>query len=224
MNDKLKSFLLSWKGIVLLLVLCGAVSACGGGSKGKKTTDKEGKEVTINVNDPSAYMDAVKANDYTLAHEVLDELYSRYLYAYNSESYNLEKWSKKYWSAADYIYKAEMQWLLPQNDPEANRRLLYTLDSMTPIGKEPISDTTYGYTDCKNEYEPYADFVDHYNKLCYEIVRVAAHNDNLDMANQVVKMFKEDYVEERIESGYYKFIGNWTMKERAKKLIEDHAN
>lgn len=192
--DKLKSLMFSWKGAVIAaVVVLGLISSACGGSKGEKVVNKDGETVEINYYSPSAYIDAVNANDFGLAHKVLDKLYARYLQEYNEK--NGVFWNdsdEKYWAGASHIYKAEMMWLLPQNDEEANTRMVYTLQSMNAIGEKPSVARQYR----NHEYskvECYVDFVNKYNALCSDILDISIANGNEDMANRIVKLFKENY-------------------------------
>lgn len=169
-----------------------------------------------NYDHPDAYLEAIDNNDFEEAHKVLTHLYGKYIDAYNKDSYNLDRASQAYWSAADHIYKAEMQWLLPQRDPEANRRLIYTLDDMNPVGMEPVVGKMYGYRQMK-QAEVYVDFVNHYNRLCMEMLRIAIHNDNREMADKLVMMFKKSYIRKESGSEYY-FTAETSAMEEAKTL------
>lgn len=167
---------------------------------------------------PSAYLEAIDNNDFEKAHKVLTHLYGKYINAYNKDLYNKKECSRAYWTAAEHVYKAEMQWLLPQNDAEANRRLIYTLDEMNATGSEPIPGHPYDYSD-KKSGEAYMEFIDQYNKICLEIVKIAVHNGNLEMARQAIDMIKTGYTMK--ESGdKYIFTPNNMALERAQALID----
>lgn len=167
---------------------------------------------------PSAYLEAIDNNDFEKAHKVLTHLYGKYINAYNKDLYNKKEFSRAYWTAAEHVYKAEMQWLLPQNDAEANRRLIYTLDEMNATGSEPIPGHPYDYSD-KKSGEAYMEFIDQYNKICIEIVKIAVHNGNLEMARQAIDMIKTGYTMKE-SGGKYIFTPNNMALERARALID----
>lgn len=189
-----KKSMLSWRSIVCLFVAILA-SACGGSDKtGETFTTKDGATVELNIKDPSAYIDAVNNQDFALAHQVLDKLYAKYLYKYGKDKYfSISHEDEKYWTAASHIYKAEMMWLLPQNDEDANKRVVFTLQNMNVIGEKPS--TSRKYRGSQN-YGPraYMEFVQKYNALCSDILDISITNGNEEMARQIVRLFKDSYV------------------------------
>lgn len=171
---------------------------------------------------PSAYLDAIEENDFETAHKVLLHLYGNYLNAYNKDSYTKDVKSQAYWTAAEHIYKAEMQWLLPQNDVDANRRLIYTLDDMNPIGEEPLAGNPYGYIEMKKK-RSYMEFAEHYNKICLEMVKIAVHNGNQEMAKQLLSMFKNGYTISKSEDNYI-FTPNNADLQRAQAIVQNSGD
>ena len=170
-------------------------------------------------NSAKEYIDAVNKEDYQKAHEILDNLYANYL-----ENPDGEKNAKKYWTAADYIYKAEMQWLLPQNDPEADRRLIYTLDSMNPPGVEPLSNYRYGLSEHNKQYKKfsaYCTFAEEFNKLCIELIKISLRNENVQMAELTLKSMKTCYTKQN-EGDVYIYEPNTRDKDAAKELIQQY--
>lgn len=215
MNINLKKIMYSCLGIFSIIF----ITSCSCGGPKKHTKDGKLNPDYYNFNHPQAYIDAVNENDFEFAHKVLDHLYARYL----KDNFRGEE----YWKAAQHVYKAEMQWLIPQNDKEANKRLIFTLDNMNAPGKEPVPDVKY---DSTYGFYQYVDFVNEYNKLCLEIIRVAVHNNNFEMADAIVPIIKTSYTEQGIGKknwgGTYKdgyiFNKNETAKEEALKLISEY--
>ena len=170
-------------------------------------------------NSPKAYINAVNDNDFEKAHKILDNLYANYLQYPDGETS-----SQKYWTAAEYIYKAEMQWLLPQHDTEADRRLIYTLDAFNPVGLEPVGNYAYGLSEYNNKYKQfngYCRFAEEYNKLCIELIKISLRNDNLPLAELTLSTMKNCYIKEN-EDNTYKYIPNNSDKERALQLINNY--
>lgn len=170
-------------------------------------------------NSPKAYIEAVNDNDFKKAHEILDNLYAGYLQYPNSESS-----AQRYWTAAEYIYKAEMQWLLPQHDTEADRRLIYTLDAFNPVGTEPVGNYAYGLTEHNGKYEQFASygrFAEEYNKLCIELIRISLRNDNLPLAELTLKTMKNCYIKENVDDTYT-YVPDNSQRERALELIDNY--
>jgi hypothetical protein len=192
-------------------------------SGGTVVKDKDGKEVTVYIGDPKSYVDAVKDQDFVLAHNILDELYAEYLAEYNKSKHFSMHYDQKFWTAANYIYNAEMDYLLPQNDAEANRRVVFTLVQINPIGDEPIDGHTYsGYDDNMGRYDAYVNFVAEYNKLCSKIIELALFYHNSDVATQVLKEIKVGYTCNRDDDSNYTWTSNTVDKERAAKLMTKH--
>lgn len=198
-------------GIILLVGIFSEISSCSDkGQVKKKSTD--------------SYIEAVQNENFTEAHQILNNLLADYISM--SDNYNVDKYGNKFWNAANYIYKAEMQYLLPQNDPEADKRLLYTLDDFTPIGEAPEADHVYGLSEhndhCK-EFEAYINFATGYNKLCLEMIKIALRNDKVDFAEDVLNSMKTNY--HKSEEHYnYTYTINDRAKEEGRKMISVYKN
>lgn len=198
--------------LLLILALTAICQACGGSSDGG------GNSSDINYKNPKAYMNAVKEQNFEQAHEVLDNLYADYLNEYNKWKHASTE-ANRYWSAANYIYNAEMDYLLPQNDETANKRAVFTMVQMNAIGDEPISGHTYsGYDDNMGRYKSYTEFADAYNKLALKIIELALFYENKDVANTVLKSMKKGYTLHEVDS-QYTWTVNTTDIDRAKELI-----
>ncbi len=195
--------------LLLILALAAICQACGGSSDGSSD---------INYKDPKAYMNAVKEQNFEQAHEILDNLYADYLNEYNRSKMPAQK-GERYWTAANYIYNAEMDYLLPQNDEGANKRAVFTMVQMNPIGDEPISGHTYsGYDDHMGRYKSYTNFAAAYNKLALKIIELALFYENKDVANMVLKSMKNGYTLHEVDS-QYTWTANTADIDRAKELI-----
>ena len=170
-------------------------------------------------NSPKNYINAVNDNDFDKAHEILDNLYATYLQYPDGETS-----AQRYWTAAEYIYKAEMQWLLPQHDIEADRRLIYTLDAFNPVGLEPVGNYAYGLSEHNSKYQQfsgYCRFAEEYNKLCIELIKISLRNENLPLAELTLSTMKNCYIKEN-KDNTYTYVPNDSDKERAKELIENY--
>ena len=163
---------------------------------------------------------AVDNKDYEQAHEILNKLKASYLQYWKDE-----RRANEFWTAANYIYKAEMQCLLLQNDSGTNRRFLYILDNFTPIGEAPEAGYAYTLSEHNGHYEEfnaYINFATGYNKLCLEMIRIALRNHNLELAKSVLSSVKDNYHKERSDiDKTYTYILNRRAKEEGQKLIED---
>ena len=192
----------NWVWLIVAIIAMGAVmvhSSCG-----------------HDENSPKEYISAVNDNDFEKAHGILDNLYATYLQYPDGETS-----AQRYWTAAEYIYKAEMQWLLPQHDSEADRRLIYTLDAFNPVGLEPVGNYAYGLSEHNNKYKQfngYCRFAEEYNKLCIELIKISLRNDNLSLAELTLSTMKNCYLKEH-EDNTYTYVLNNSDKERAEQLI-----
>ena len=217
--------------IATLLVVVFSCMSCGGPSE--RTADGKLNPEALNFNAPESYIKAVKDNDYKLAHDILEHLYGRYLAHHND--YKAKEWRDRYWTAAMHIYKDEMQWLLPQNDQEANRRFIYTLQSMNPIGEKPQPNQEYaGGSDSSgpDAWSPqlnYMIYVNEVNKIYLEAVKISLIYDNLDVAQTVYKFMRpgiswECSFDAKNTMKDYKFIYNENndVKNEAKQLIDEY--
>lgn len=196
-----------WIGIIICIIVVGTIiNICS---------------CNPDSNSPKEYIEAVNNNDYKKAHQILDNLYADYLQYPDGETS-----AQKYWTAAQYIYKAEMQWLLPQHDTEADRRLIYTLDAFNPVGLEPVGNYTYGLSEHNNKYKQfrgYCRFAEEYNKLCIELIKISLRNDNLSLAELTFSTMKNCYIRENYDYTY-EYVPNNSDRERALQLIDNFKN
>lgn len=168
---------MKWIGIIIAFVIVGFII--------------ENCTSSGNSNSSQEYIKAVNEADYDKAHDILDNLYANYLTHPDSE-----RSAQRYWTAANYIYKAEMQWLLPQHDMEIDKRFIYMLDAMNPIGLEPTPNYRYGLTEHNQKFDKfnaYCSFTDEYNKLCLELIKISLRNDNEGLARQTLGVMKTCY-------------------------------
>ena len=159
----------------LLIALSVCSCSCSGGKKSSK---------------PRSYVEAVSANDYVTAHEILDEMLMRALQRNTTGFCNAEAELTRYWDAADHVYKSEMLYLIDLKDNEANRRLVNSLLLMNVIGDKPkgvVKEFNESFR-CKN----YSLFVTRYNRLCDEILDVSIVYNNGEMAKRILGLYKED--------------------------------
>ncbi len=196
-------------------LLAAMAVSCGGGS--------DSKEKEVNWRKPTAYIEAINANDYTTAHEVLDKLYANYYLKYCEEDVFHADEVAAYWDAAKYIYKAEMQYLLPMNDADANRRLVFTLQSMNAPRQKPNEAQEYSVGKYQKT-DAYMKFCDNYNRLCDEILEISITSGTEDMANQIVKLYKDEYIPSQPNRSTHAVI-SYTVdkgsKQRAKERLAE---
>lgn len=199
-----------WKtilGIIIVIAICvGAINQCATSCQSKKL-------------EPIRYIEAVNDADFEKAHDILDLHYAEYLDQYRRNARYIDRKAKSYWSAAHHIYKAEMQYLLPLNDPDANNRLIYTLQSMNEIGVKPIEGKDYGYDDYP-DVDAYAQFVGEYNSICDDMLEIALTYRNKEMAKKLLLLYKDDVVSNGSD-GTHTYNLAKTSKEAAKRLFDE---
>ena len=175
MNNLVDTF----KGLAAIVILLASVSIIGVAcSHGNNKNDGD-------------YVAAIRENNFELAHEILDDLYVDLIRSNSNNSFDADKYSERYWAAADHIYKAEMNYLLSENDPEANRRMIYTLANMNIVG-DVVKDGEHISYNQIHRCENYSTFTKRYNRICDEILKIAIFYKNQDMAEQIIKLYKQD--------------------------------
>ena len=186
-GSKLKKRLI-WAAIaIIVIILC-------------IPTKKEREEAAK----PQTYVEAVKLNDFTTAHEILDRLMTKAIEGNASGSWAAEDYLEEFWAAADHIYKAEMMYLIEMQDSEANKRLVNTLAMMNVIGDKPTSSVLRDFH-VNLKAKNYSIFVTRYNRLCDEILNISIINNNKEMAKTVLNMYKDDCVflyDKEVSDGY----------------------
>lgn len=171
------------------------------------------------------YVAAIRDNDFELAHEILDDLYVDLIKSNSNNSLNADKYSERYWAAADHIYKAEMNYLLSENDPEANKRMIYTLANMNIVG-DVVKDGEHISYNQIHRCENYSTFTKRYNRICDEILKIAIFYKNKDMAEQIIKLYKQNNDFEHEWCGktdkYIAHITNsWSSRDAAKRKLQE---
>jgi len=193
-----------WKGIlgviIVIAIICGLVDRC--------TSSCQSNNLK-----PIKYIEAVDNADFEKAHDILNQHYAKYLDAYRSNPRKMSYSTKSYWQAAHHIYKAEMQYLLPLNDPEANNRLIYTLQSMNEIGRKPTSDKSYGYDEYP-EVDAYAN-----NRLCDDMLDIAITYNNRNMAKRLLALYKDDV--EKLNDKLHIYTVSTTSREKARERYNE---
>lgn len=215
---KRKRNTLIWCIVGVLLLISGISNSITECKREKKEEENAKIEESKSAN---AYIAAVDSNNYKHAHEILNKLQADYIKRINNRgnSYDASD-AREFWNAANYIYKAEMQYLLPMKDPEADQRLLYSLDNFTPVGEKPK--LNFEYDKEVTDLDMYINFVTGFNTLCTEMVRIALRYNNVDFAKNVIFSMKENYIKNEVEGKHWMFIANNDAINDAKKLVNEY--
>lgn len=176
---------------------------------------------------PMTYVEAVANNDFKRAHEILDDRLENAINLNANDDWKADDALEKFWAAADHIYKAEMMYLIEMKDSEANKRLINTLAMMNVIGNKP-SQKMSAYGGGIFREENYSIFVTRFNRLCDEILNISILNNNKEMAQSVLALYKEDcsapYKKDGDDDHYYFDFSTKSKDAALKKFKEAEKN
>ena len=175
---------------------------------------------------PMTYVEAVANNDFKRAHEILDYRLERAIELNASDHYQCNEAQEDFWAVADHVYKAEMMYLIEMKDIDANKRLINTLAMMNIIGDKP-SKKMSAYRDI-DRAKNYSIFVTRFNRLCDEILNISILNNNKEMAQSVLALYKEDcsapYKKDGDDDHYYFDFSTKSKEAALKKFKEAEKN
>lgn len=172
---------------------------------------------------PMTYVEAVANNDFKRAHEILDYRLERAIELNASDHWQSNEAQEDFWAVADHVYKAEMMYLIEMKDIDANKRLINTLAMMNVIGNKP-SQKMSAYGGGISRAENYSIFVTRFNRLCDEILNISILNNNKEMAQSVLALYKEDCSAPYKKDGdkdYYYFDFSTKSKDAALKKFKE---
>lgn len=180
---------------ICFLMIC-VLAACGGSNSGGNSGDNSGGNKV-------SYMDACKALDFETAHDTLNVYRDAY-----AESRSKGNWYKeerksaqeKYYNAFDYIYKAEVQYLLSElNDDECKDRIIFLLEKIPIEGEKVPEGLCDYYVACRGSFgedgiplDAYIVWTQHYNRLCSNILTLAINRKNQELAKTVLLQFVDN--------------------------------
>ena len=172
---------------------------------------------------PMTYVEAVANNDFKRAHEILDYRLERAIELNASKTWNTNEAQEDFWAVADHVYKAEMMYLIEMKDFDANKRLINTLAMMNIIGDKP-SKKMSAYAGSLSRERNYSIFVTRFNRLCDEILNISILNNNKEMAQSILALYKEDCSAPYQKDGdddYYYFDFSTKSKDAALKKFKE---
>lgn len=205
---------------VFLLTACGSSSSKGEEEK-ITVTGADGKEYT-------SYQQACRAGDFEAAHQFLDVLHDKYFESYGEareyDSYEVRDVREKYHAALKAIFKQEMMFLASDGSEQASDKVVYLLTEIPEEGSAH-PDGRYDWIkireDCEEakDHTTYCKWVTNYNSLCTQILDLAISQENQYLAKKVIKMYKQNVINERAyrneNSDDYKVMRTWADKEAA---------
>lgn len=165
------------KKIVLFAVACLCVNGLFCSCMGCGSSNEEEKRENLA---PKDYREACRNYDFDTAHKILGELHSAFTEGSLADD--------KYYEAFDYIYKAEVQYLMSQYDEDELRgKILYLLEEI-PVEGIKAPEGRGEYTIDSRYYE-YRDWAVHYNRLCSSILALSINQKFHEVAQMVLLQF-----------------------------------
>lgn len=183
----------------LILALCFSVSfafssciGCGSGDSG----------VSISGDEYDNYKEACKDGAFEDAHEKLGEIHETFVStSIDSDDY-LAK-AREYFSALEYIYKAEIQYILTNMDDEACKDKLTFLLSEIPIdGQKPdesinipdwfFEEGNQYEKDYPKPYKVYGYYATSYNNLLNHALILAINRKYKKLAENILLLYIDD--------------------------------
>lgn len=192
------------------------------------------------------YREAVKSGDFEAAHDSLSEYYDRYISELSNTSY-CDRDERKlaenlYYNAFDYIYKAEIQYLISElSGDDCRDKILFLLEEIPVIGDkftEGLCDfyATQLNHDTTGKGIPlgaYIVWTQHYNRICNTVLSLAINRKYQDLARCILTCYVDnvevtegetggiiiDGVKVDGNHGYIKYTT--TDKDAAKKKYDD---
>lgn len=153
----------------------------------------------------SSYQEACKDGAFEKAHEKLENIHESFVSYPLTSSYYLQK-AREYFSALDYIYKAEIQYIVTNMDDEACKDKLTFLLAEIPIdGQKPDKSFSAGSYAFEVEHsDKYRDFdylkpikvygyyVTSYNKLLDYTLTLAINRKHKKLAKGILLQYIDD--------------------------------
>lgn len=184
------------------------------------------------------YQEACTELDFEAAREYLNQ--NRQNYIRSDEERKEEEW--KYYEAFDYIYKAEIQYILSEfDDEDCVDRITFLLTEIPIEGEKPraglcgyYETDRDGWSSESKSLDAYIIWTEHYNRLCNTILTLSINRNYPQLAKAILLhfvdnvetykgksdgSFKIDGVEVDGNHGYIKFTS--TDRDAAKKKYDE---
>lgn len=199
-----------------------SIVACGGKSNSLKVTGADGKVY-------NSYQAACRAGDFEAALEFVDNLEAT---AMEVDKYNqyFQQNVSAYTSARDYVFNAEVQYLLADGSTEASNRVLFLLNSL-PIKGKRLEEGHEGWdaipelvgSGTRNrDFAWYCESVNSYNEKCRKIMELCISQGNKYLADKVLYLVKETPTSSQANYSY-DYIVHYTEEDKAaiKKMYDE---
>lgn len=210
---KKNTFFLALSAIVCVLMSsCELISSYSGEESKFKVEGIDGKTY-------ESYQSACRNQDFEAAHRILDlmkkeyedfkrdnklvetKLVERHVFKrdeYEDDHTNEEKYNamvQSYMEAENYVFNAEILYLVSLNTEESTNRLFFLLSEYQLSGLPPAANVTYdnydNKDDCKRVKE-YIASIARYNGHCNNALDLAISQGNQPLAKRIIHLFKQN--------------------------------
>lgn len=185
-----------WYYSFLFLMASACAISCGNNSSQNQTGQSESSE--------QSYREAVKNQDFESARDILNTYHVEYKKSQSKNGILYKDERKeaegKYYNAFDYIYKAEIQYLLSELEgDECKDKIMFLLEEI-PIEGEKFPKGLCEYrVACRGTsgdegipLDAYIIWTQHFNRLCSNILSLAINRKNQDLAKLILLHFVEN--------------------------------
>lgn len=190
--------------LLMLLAVVAMLTACN------LKSDLKEKYKTEEVVSYDNYQDALRANDFEAAHELLEEMRGK----------------PDYEKAYDEVFNAEALYLCANGDKSSLDRVVFLLSSV-PIEGTPVPEGTafkdrYDMRKMEDGHNLYIRSVTKYNQKCNMLIDLAISKHNEGLAERIMPLFKAvpmslENVSDSVQTMQY----SWADRDRAKEKMNN---
>jgi hypothetical protein len=196
------------KKILILALLCVGIywcfKSCIGCKSGDSSVGDSGKLVENEITEKyySDYKEACKDGAFEDAHEKLEKIHESFVsYSIRWSDYLQE--AREYFSALEYIYKAEIQYIVANLDDEACKdKITFILTEIPIDGQKPDKSFNIIYYDFREggrfekdhtkPYKVYGYYVTSYNHLLDHALTLAINRKYKKLAESILLLYIDD--------------------------------
>lgn len=138
-----------------------------------------------------SYREVVKDLDFEKAHDILYDYHNAWMASKNNKWSDETKRESQYYTVLDYIYKAEVQYLLNEfEEDECNTKLMLLLDEI-PIEGDKVKEGLYISWKIPGDYEQYQLWTKHFNAICNTILSTAIALKKQSIAEKIISRYAD---------------------------------
>ena len=221
---KKNTFFLALSAIVCVLMSsCELISSNSGEESKFKVEGIDGKTY-------DSYQSACRNQDFEAAHRFLDLMKTEYedfkRDEYKDDQTNEEKYNamvQSYLEAENYVFNAEILYLVSLNTEESTNRLFFLLSEYQLSGLPPATSGIYTHDDY-DKVKEYIASIARYNNHCNNALDLAISQGNQSLAKRIIHLFKQNVDIEIMGPGIIQISSrgvNNTDKEAAQKKYDE---